>query len=785
VTTYCYHLRESIDEQYPSIESILVQDSGSRCPIQIKVELAPKRTKTDTVDIKYTAVLDTSNMNPAFKFTGSIAKTEVPSYAIATSRDESRGKEYDFPIANIVICDWGKCDLFNMGAEGNGNIYTSDNNPNDFGINKEIALGSQQIIIPKDGKYTGLARLAINLAPNQRLDFVTFFPVQIGEPAGEDPIGIFTDGETTYCWTSKADIFEESIESRKILITRTGNNCPGTMRMMVSKKEVEINEKFSIEYTFQPNIQEDTSNMIASISSTNAIKDPESTSYYVVPVSVVATCPAGPSEKCSTYSSLDSSTIDVKDFGGRNFTNGYTKYLATQSFTQSGEYRIISRVAMQTTEGERIDFAVYNKVTVNDPAQTTNMNTTTFLYIGLAIGVVILLVGFLFCVCKKRKTKKELKKLPFSSPRFDPSTNRSSNFSAYSKSPHHSIGTDSMEFSNVAWRNHADSISSGGQYHQQQHEKDEYNSHESTSTNNFYGEYPSKKQAPISDAKAIERNDLLSLNSEENVMRRTFESERTYDIYDNRTSNFSRESPSVTMSDLDSEWEFNKNTNSSRTSNTTTYSAYNDLTRSTYRANTEGFVVLEENPAHVDRVGADVDIHPTNDPSSRSRYTTSSEWTVGTRPTNDPSRYTTSSEWTIGTRPTDEPLRHISSYTSSEWTVGTRPTNDPSRYTTSSEWTVGTRPTDDHTSSSEWTVGNRPTDDPLRYTINSERTVGTRPSDDPPRYTINSERTVGTRPSDDPPRYTTSSERTVGTRPSDDPGHNTSSKSRKSFSIYY
>lgn len=412
-TTYCYYITDKYTSKTPASDDsdILVQDVGTPCPVKITVEIADKLTKNSLIYVKYTVRIDDANKDPNFEFPVPVKASVVPDYLLKNSSSVNATKLYDVAVSNVVMCDWGKCDIFTA-LDGIGNSYSSTNNPNNF-VDKSVVFGSQEIIIPKDGKYTGFAHIVINIGGNSRADFVTFFPVQVGDVVGTAPTEIATDSKTTYCWTAKdVSPFDPSINSD--LTVRTDKNCPGSMKSAISKKSVLVDESVDIDWTLQiDTLTSDTSSLIAEVSTTDAIVNPRTGIYSVVPVSVLSGCRRNTGKTCSSYSGGTSGTVDIKEFDDYNLTNGIASYTTNHSFSEVGDYTLISRVAMLTTDGARIDMAVYSTVSVTLPETTGG---SVFLYVGLGIGGLILLAGLLFCIIKKRRAKEDTKSIPFRQP---------------------------------------------------------------------------------------------------------------------------------------------------------------------------------------------------------------------------------------------------------------------------------------------------------------------------------------------------------------------------------
>lgn len=418
-TTYCYYISEKYSQEKPVEDDILVQDQGTSCPITIRVDIADELEKNKLIPLRYTATLDTSEADSNFEFPDPIVQVPVPDYLMtstnssAESSGSSNSTTYDVAVANVVMCDWRSCDIFSS-ASDSSTYYESSNNPNNF-TDDVAVFGSQELVIPKDGKYTGFVHLVVNIAGNSRADFVTFFPVQIGDVAGTTPSSITTDGETTYCWTAKdVSVFDPSVSGD--LTIRTGDYCPGAMSMSLSSTDVYVGDTIDIAWMLDmADSSTDDSTLIAEVSTTDAIKDPRTGIYSVVPVSVFSGCQRNVAgANCSTYSGDESSTFDIQEYDDRNLTSDAVSYSTNYTFDTSGEFTMFGRVAMVTVDGERIDMAIYSSVTVS--VQGGSSGSYLFLYIGIGIGAAILLAGLFFCYMKKRRNNISTKDIPFRQP---------------------------------------------------------------------------------------------------------------------------------------------------------------------------------------------------------------------------------------------------------------------------------------------------------------------------------------------------------------------------------
>ncbi|EEY63746.1 uncharacterized protein PITG_02230 [Phytophthora infestans T30-4] len=431
-TTYCYYISEKYSQVPPVEDDVLVHDQGSSCPITIRVDIADELEKNALIPLRYTATLDTSSADANFEFPNPILRAPVPGFllghnnASAESSSSTNETTYDVAVANVVMCDWRSCDLFSTAGES-------------------ATYYSFRLVIPKDGKYSGYVHLVVNIAGNSRADFVTFFPVQIGDVAGTTPSSITTDGTTTYCWTSKdVSVFDPSVSGD--LTIRTGEYCPGTMSMSLSSTEVNVGDTIDIAWMLDmSDSSTDDSTLIAEVSSSDAIKNPRTDVYSVVPVSVFSGCQRNlAGANCSTYTGDESSTFAIAEFDDMNLTSDAVSYSTSYTFKNSGQYTMFGRVAMVTVDGERIDMAIYSSVTVSVDGGSGGSNL--FLYVGVGIGAAILLAGMLFCYMKKRHNNVSTKDIPFRQPvsgldRASDYTMASSNFLSH-KTPAQLQGLD-------------------------------------------------------------------------------------------------------------------------------------------------------------------------------------------------------------------------------------------------------------------------------------------------------------------------------------------------------
>ncbi|RLN72239.1 hypothetical protein BBJ28_00000525 [Nothophytophthora sp. Chile5] len=418
-TTYCYYVSEKYSQELPLEDDVLVQDEGTACPITIRVDIADELDKNALIPLRYTATLDTTEADADFEFPDPIVPVAVPDYLLtntntsAEASGSTNATTYDVAVANVVICDWRSCDIFSTAADSSS-YYASSNNPNDF--DSDVAVfGSEELVISKDGKYTGYVHLVVNIAGNSRADFVTFFPVQIGDVAGTAPSSITTDGTTTYCWTAKdVSVFDPSVSGD--LTIRTGDYCPGAMTMSLSSTSVYVGDNIDIAWKLDmSDSSTDDSTLIAEVSTTDAIKDPRTSIYSVVPVSVFSGCQRNVAgANCSTYSGDESSTFDITEVDDQNLTSNAVSYSTNYTFDTSGQFTMFGRVAMVTVDGERIDMAIYSSVTVS--VDGGSGGSYLFLYIGIGIGAAILLAGMLFCYLKKRRNNVSTKDIPFRQP---------------------------------------------------------------------------------------------------------------------------------------------------------------------------------------------------------------------------------------------------------------------------------------------------------------------------------------------------------------------------------
>ncbi|CAI5738738.1 unnamed protein product [Peronospora destructor] len=414
-TTYCYFISEKYSAEQPMQDNMLVRDVGSLCPITIRVDIPDQLEKNALIPLRYTATLDKSSADPKFKFPEPIVRAAVPDYLLSNSSASGSldGSTFDIAVANVVICDWRSCDIFST-TDGSSTYYSSKNNPNNFNDNIAV-FGSEELVIPKDGKYTGYVHLVVNIADNSRVDFVTFFPVQIGDVAGTAPSSITTDGTTIYCWTAEdVSVFDPSVSGD--LTIRTGSFCPGNMSMSLSSTDVYVGDTIDIAWKLDMSESStDDSTLIAEVSTTDAIKNPRTNIYSVVPISVFSGCQRNlVGANCSTYTGDESSTFAIAEYDDLNLTSNAVNYSTTYTFDTSGEFTMFGRVAMATVDGERIDMAIYSSVTVS--VRGGSSGSALFLYTGIGIGAAILLAGMLFCYMKKRNNKVNTKNIPFRQP---------------------------------------------------------------------------------------------------------------------------------------------------------------------------------------------------------------------------------------------------------------------------------------------------------------------------------------------------------------------------------
>uniref|UniRef100_M4B3Q4 Uncharacterized protein n=1 Tax=Hyaloperonospora arabidopsidis (strain Emoy2) TaxID=559515 RepID=M4B3Q4_HYAAE len=411
-TTYCYLISEKYSQKQPLEDDVVVQDSGSSCPITVRVDIANELEKNARIPLRYTATLDTSSVNPKFAFPEPIVKVAVPDYLLTGNASDgltSSSDTFDIAVANVVMCDWRSCDLF-MKNSASSTHYSTKNNPNNFNDNVAV-FGSQELVVPKDGKYTGYVHLVVSVAGEARADFVTFFPVQIGDVAGTTPSSVDSDGTTTYCWTAKdVSVFDPSVSGD--LTIRTGNYCPGSMSMSLSSTDVHVGDTIDITWMLDlADSSTDDPTLIAEVSTTDAIRNPRTGVYSVVPVSVFGGCQRSLADaNCSTYAGEESSTFTIAEYGDKNLTSGAVSYSTKHTFNTPGQFTMFGRVALVTVDGERIDMAIYSSATVSVDGGSSGSHL--FLYIGIGIGAVILLAGLLFCYMKKRHNDVKMKKAP-------------------------------------------------------------------------------------------------------------------------------------------------------------------------------------------------------------------------------------------------------------------------------------------------------------------------------------------------------------------------------------
>nr|CCA26479.1 conserved hypothetical protein [Albugo laibachii Nc14] len=413
-TTYCYYIGESCSNEYPSASNVILAKEGKECPITLTVNVPDEIEKNEKISIKYTVRVDTKDKNPAFEFPLPVMASSVPDRLIGNSSKTNQAnsdKEYDIPVANIVLCDWRSCDTF-TDLNTVGNSYRSSNNPQNL-FNNRADFSSSELLIPKDGKYTGFVHIVVNIGGNSRADFLTFFPVQIGNNPGNSPSSIITDQVTTYCWLIPGTSpFSKQIAAD--LTVRTDSYCPGTLVMNVSNHKPDVGEEITAEWSFRFREKMSSSlSEIAEISTENLFPNPQTGKMSIVPVSVLSWCQEdGVNAKCSSYSGGDSDTFDLVQIYDKNLTNGSASYKQTFALNRGGRYLLISRIAMPTIDGDRIDMAVYSSVQV----QSDNFPSSIFLFAGLAIGSLILLCALIFCRFHKRRLQSDVKGNTYQQP---------------------------------------------------------------------------------------------------------------------------------------------------------------------------------------------------------------------------------------------------------------------------------------------------------------------------------------------------------------------------------
>ncbi|KAL0591925.1 hypothetical protein ABG067_000577 [Albugo candida] len=412
-TTYCYYIGESYSNEYPSASNVILAEEGDNCPIMLTVNVPDTIQKNQKISIKYTVRIDTKNKNPAFEFPLPVMASDVPDRLIGNSSKTSAisEKQYDIPTANIVLCDWRSCDTF-TDLNTVGNSYRSSNDPKNF-VNKRADFTSSELLIPKDGKYTGFVHIVVNIGGNSRADFLTFFPVQIGDSPGNSPNSIITDQVTTYCWLIPGTSpFSKQVAAD--LTVRTDSYCPGTLAMKVSNQKPDVGEEIVAEWSFRIRDKSQSSlSKIAEISPDNLFRNPRTDKLSVVPVSTLSWCQEDDvNAKCSSYSGGDSDTFDLVQIYDRNLTHGNASYKRTFTLNRGGRYLLISRIAMPTIDGDRIDMAVYSSIQV----QSDHFPSVIFLFAGLAIGGLILLSALIFCRVHKKRLQNDVKGNTFQQP---------------------------------------------------------------------------------------------------------------------------------------------------------------------------------------------------------------------------------------------------------------------------------------------------------------------------------------------------------------------------------
>lgn len=426
-TTYCYYSLYSYEDPLSAVQKIEAEAVGTPCPVQVKVRFPTTINKGEYIQLSMTAVIADKDKPKEFEFytSGVIGRAPVPARLLDSSNNESvaasdgsggslAGKTFDIPVASFHICDFRGCDAFTDRDTYKGTYFESTNNPQNF--NDRIAtFGSNELIISKEGKYTGVAAITIPFA-NARLDFVTYFPVQIGElPGAVDKIS--RDAATTYCWVfNDGETPTDAVTQETYISIHTNTLCPGSMSLSLSTNTMEINEEFTIDFGMQLETARDPAMLVGEVSPIDAVLNPNTNVWSIVPVAIFGACLENADDKskaCSTYEGPTSRTTSITQFYDRNLTSGAVKYSAKHSFKEPGTYVLVSRVAMQTVDGNRLDMAMYSTVTVAIPAVKSG---TTFLYIGLGIGLFILVVGLVFCILRKRRTRRQMKEIPFRTP---------------------------------------------------------------------------------------------------------------------------------------------------------------------------------------------------------------------------------------------------------------------------------------------------------------------------------------------------------------------------------
>nr|CCA22783.1 conserved hypothetical protein [Albugo laibachii Nc14] len=421
LTTYCYLLDDSYTVNFPSRSNILASGIDGSCPIQLHVRF-PKRTeRNQLIEIQYSALMNPSYVNPAFQFPKPVQSVKAPKKTIANSKtriiDNSQythpsDQTFQIPVANVVICDWRECDIF-TDLNALNRFYASSSSPENFTFNA-ATFTSNDNLIADEGRYTAFVHVVVQVSLTTRADIVTFFPVQIGDSLGEPPTKLLTDGISTYCWVlPETSVFDTKVSTETNI--RINSFCPGAMRLDVSKPNVLVGELV----TFQWSLQIDggtlySDSLIADVSTSNAVRNPKNGIYSVIPISVLSACRRNGDEKCSSYPGGDPKTFYIKECSDHNLTSGTALYKYEYAFDKGGDYTLAARVVMQTPDGDRVDMAVYNSITVT---VSTKHNSLNILYYTFAAGILLLLaIAGLYLWWMKRRSRDNLKGIPIRKP---------------------------------------------------------------------------------------------------------------------------------------------------------------------------------------------------------------------------------------------------------------------------------------------------------------------------------------------------------------------------------
>lgn len=421
LTTYCYYEDDSYLASLPSRSDVVASGMDGSCPIQLHVHF-PKRTERDQlIEIDYSAVINPSYENPSFQFPKPVPSVKALKTLIANSKNKIvdysehtpvPNQTFQIPVANVVICDWRKCDTF-TDLDALDKFYASSSLPQNFTFDV-ATFTSNDIHIADEGRYTAFIHVVVQVSLTTRADFVTFFPIQIGDSLGKPPTNLLTDGISTYCWvlpgTSPFDT-----KTRAEADVRINSFCPGAMRLDVSKSNVLVGEYVTLQWSLQidgGSMYSDS--LIADVSTSNAIRNPKSGIYSVIPISLLSACKEDGDTKCSSYPGGDPETFNIKECLDHNLTSGTALYKFKYAFDEGGDYILAARVVMQTLDGDQVNMAVYNSITVT---ASVKQNRVYILYYSLAAGLLLLLViAVFFLWWKKRRSRDNLQGIPIRKP---------------------------------------------------------------------------------------------------------------------------------------------------------------------------------------------------------------------------------------------------------------------------------------------------------------------------------------------------------------------------------